>query len=247
MREFLIKLRQHLLSGVSFAIPFIACGGILIATAIACAPIGPKGPDFAGHPTLGSAHAWARHARSSEDRLVQECSIGLIDLRRTADGWAFAAPPLLRSGAPTQAERAAAAEALHLGADEVLDAAWVDNGPGWLGIRLTDAAAVLALRPDFASMPFPIGVLGPHPQGGPATYEVRAFVPELGVPEDPVTGSLNAGLAVWLFASGLETTGYTVRQGTAVGASGHVVIERDGDEIWVAGACSTVLEGTARF
>ena len=200
---------------------------------------------FAGHPTLGSAHAWARHTGSAADRLVQQCTVGLVALRRTADGWGFAAPPLTRSGAATTDERATAATALRLDAPTLLEAEWVDNGPGWLAVILLDADAVLALRPDFTAMPFPIGVIGPHPQGGPADYEVRAFVPGLGVPEDPVTGSLNAGIGTWFFASGRERHGYTVRQGTAIGAAGLVHVSKKPDGVWVAGATTTVLEGTA--
>lgn len=199
---------------------------------------------FAGHPTLGSAHAWAEHTGSSADRLVQECGVGLIELRRADDGWSFAAPPLLRSGPATDDEVAQIAAGLGIGAGEVLAAEWVDNGPGWVVAVLRDAEAVLAVDPDLAAMRFPTGVVGPHPAGGPADFEVRAFVPDLGVDEDPVTGSLNAGIATWFLGSGRAAGGYTVRQGVRVGANGFVRISERPDGIWIAGATTTVIAGT---
>jgi PhzF family phenazine biosynthesis protein len=200
---------------------------------------------FAGHPTLGSAHAWAEHTGSTADRLVQECGIGLVELRSTAGGWSFAAPDLLRSGPASEEEAAAVATGLGLEVADLLAVEWVDNGPGWIVAELRDAAAVLAVEPDLTAMSFDTGVVGAHPIGGPADYEVRAFVPALGVDEDPVTGSLNAGIATWFFASGRATGGYTVRQGTCVGANGLVRIDRDADGIWVSGATRTILSGTA--
>ena len=199
---------------------------------------------FAGHPTLGSAHAWAEHTGSSADRLVQECGAGLVGLRRTEDGWAFAAPPLVRSGPASDDEIERIADGLGIGAWDVLACEWVDNGPGWVAVVLRDAESVLELQPDPARMRFATGVIGPHPAGGPADYEVRAFVSGLGVDEDPVTGSLNAGIGTWFFASGRATAAYTVRQGTRVGANGLVRVSRDAEVVWVAGATRTVVGGT---
>jgi PhzF family phenazine biosynthesis protein len=199
---------------------------------------------FAGHPTLGSAHAWAEHTGSSADRLVQECGVGLVDVRRTDDGWALAAPPLIRSGPASAEEHAQVAAGLGVDRSEVLEAEWVDNGPGWILAVLRDAEAVLALEPDLAAMRIDTGVVGPHAPGGPADYEVRAFVPALGVAEDPVTGSLNAGIASFFFASGRASGAYTVRQGTRVGADGLVRVSQEEDRIWIAGATRTVVSGT---
>ncbi|MDP3892951.1 PhzF family phenazine biosynthesis protein [Nocardioides sp.] len=202
---------------------------------------------FAGHPTLGTAHAWLGRGGlpRSADVVVQECGIGLVEVRRTPDGLAFAAPELLRSGPvdPGTLDRAVAS--LRVDPERVVDAAWVDNGPGWLGIRLASAADVLGLTPDFVAMgELEIGVLGPHRPGGPADYEVRAFVPGFSVPEDPVTGSLNAGFAVWLVGEGLAPSSYTVRQGTALGRRGDVRISTDDDgRIWVGGSSVTLIEG----
>src|SRR5206468_7075281 len=140
-------------------------------------------------------------------------------------------------------DRAAAARSVRLHPEQVLDAEWVDNGPGWLALRLEDAETVLAIDPDFAAMPFPLGIVGPHGSGGPADFEVRAFVPGLGVPEDPVTGSLNAGIGTWFFRSGFVDGAYTVRQGTAIGRNGLVRVDRDDEGVWVSGACTTHVVG----
>jgi PhzF family phenazine biosynthesis protein len=199
---------------------------------------------FAGHPTLGSAAAWAQHTGSTVQRIVQECGVGLVQLRRTTDGFALLAPPLIRSGAASDDDRSAAARSLRIDPAQIVDAQWTDNGPGWLTLRLPDADAVLALQPDFAAMTVPLGVVGPHPAGGPADFEVRAFVPTVGVPEDPVTGSLNAGIGSWFLDSGIVDGPYTVRQGTAIGRNGLVRIDRDDEGVWVSGACTTHVAGT---
>ena len=268
---------------------------------------------FAGHPTLGSAHAWleAGGTPRSAGTLVQECGAGLVTLRlgggsapreagpsedastdtsiRTGaspapDAYAaiaFAAPPLMRSG-PVDAETlAAAVAALGLREDDVVASSWVDNGPGWMGILVRDAALVRSLTPDFSAVgDLRLGVIGAYPeaeahiehevtQAGdahaarpehaegtspasstydpvrPADYEVRAFVPGVGVPEDPVTGSLNAGLAQWLIGAGIAPRRYTASQGTQVGRTGIVGIEQVGEDIWVSGSTRTVFTGTA--
>ncbi|NNG34579.1 PhzF family phenazine biosynthesis isomerase [Nakamurella aerolata] len=203
---------------------------------------------FAGHPTLGSAHAFLEQGGRPTDpeMIVQQCQLGLIRLRRNGNHLAFAAPELLRSG-PVDADTIAMAErALGIGPDQLVRANWIDNGPGWLGIQLTSADDVLALRPDFAAMgELNIGVIGAHQQGGPADFEVRAFCPDLAVPEDPVTGSLNAGFALWLIRSGAAPANYTVRQGTALRRHGQVEISSEADgTIWVGGASRTLISGT---
>lgn len=199
---------------------------------------------FAGHPTLGSAHAWAEHTGSGADRLVQECGVGLVPLHRTEDGWALTAPPLIRSGPATDEEIATIADGLGIGAWDIVAAEWVDNGPGWVVAVLQDAEAVLAVQPDLERMRLPTGVVGPYAAGGPADFEVRAFVPGLGVDEDPVTGSLNAGIGTWFLASGRAAGAYTVRQGTRVGANGFVRVSQESDGVRVAGATRTVVSGT---
>jgi PhzF family phenazine biosynthesis protein len=206
---------------------------------------------FAGHPTLGSAHAWLEDGgEPAGDDVVQECGAGLVTIRRTAssdgDGrLAFAAPPLVRSGPVGTEDLPRIARALRVPVSDVVDAAWVDNGPGWVAVRLEDAAAVLALRPDFGAFgDLKIGVVGPYAPGeSDAAVEVRAFVPDIGVPEDPVTGSLNAGLGQWLAGRVLPAS-YVASQGTALGRRGrvHVRLETDGT-LWVGGDTVTTITG----
>ena len=201
---------------------------------------------FAGHPTLGTCHAWLEHGGrpARDDVIVQECAAGLIPIRRTEAGLAFSAPPLVRSGPVEPELQARIAEMLRIDPGEILDAHWVDNGPGWVGVLLADAQAVLDVRP--GTVDLDVGVVGPHPAGHEASFEVRAFFPVDGATrEDPVTGSLNASLADWLLSSGRATAPYTAAQGTAMGRRGRVRISVDDEGvIWVAGATHTSIAGT---
>lgn len=212
---------------------------------------------FAGHPTLGSCQAWldAGGVPRQTGSVVQECGVGLVRVRQI-DGapnrLAFAAPPLRRSGAADAGVVAQVLRALRIGADAVLAVNWIDNGPGWLGVRLHDAAAVRALVPDFAAMRgLNVGVVGAWPAGSAVDVEVRAFVPDLGVPEDPVTGSLNAGLAQWLIGAGLLPTRYVAGQGHALGRDGRVHVEHiaagDLAGVWIAGDVTRCIAGTLRL
>lgn len=200
---------------------------------------------FAGHPTLGTCHAWleAGGAAQRPDVIVQQCAAGLIPLRRTSAGLAFAAPPLLRSGPVEEPLVAEIAAELGIDRTDIVDAQWVDNGPGWVGVLLRDAAAVLALRPGAVSRD--IGVAGAYPPGSPQAFEVRAFTPKLGATaEDPVTGSFNASLAQWLVGSGRASAPYVASQGTALGRRGRVHISADPDgQVWVGGGTVTCVTG----
>lgn len=200
---------------------------------------------FAGHPTLGSAHAWleAGGRPTTPGEVVQECGVGLVRVRRTGARLAFAAPPLRRSGPLDDDLRAQVVEVLGVEPGEVVDAAWVDNGPGWIGVLLRDADAVLAVRPRPCELD--LGVVGPHPVGSDHAVEVRGFFPKDGaMVEDPVTGSLNASLAQWLLGSGRLTAPYVARQGTALGRAGDVHVELDDDgTIWVGGDTVTCVAG----
>ncbi len=205
---------------------------------------------FAGHPTLGSCHAWLEKGGepASGDVVIQECGLGLITLRRDSGRLAFAAPALLRSGTPSEADLAQVVASLGVSDDQVLGASWVDNGPGWFGVELDSAQTVLALQPNMRVMgDFKVGVIGRYSDDGPADVEVRAFVPSLGVPEDPVTGSLNAGLAMWLIGEDRLPQSYTASQGTALGRSGRVFIEQDDGGIWVGGHALTCVDGIVRI
>jgi PhzF family phenazine biosynthesis protein len=200
---------------------------------------------FAGHPTLGTCHAWlsASAASTSADVVVQECGVGLVHVQRGAGGLAFAAPPLVRSGPVDPEVVEQIASAFGLGRADIVDAEWIDNGPGWVGVLLRDADAVLALRPGFTELD--VGFAGPHPSGSSEAWEVRAFFPKDGaLVEDPVTGSFNASLAGWLLRTGRATAPYVAAQGTALGRAGRVRIATDGDgRVWVGGGTVTCLSG----
>jgi PhzF family phenazine biosynthesis protein len=202
---------------------------------------------FAGHPTLGTCHAWLESRGGGEppEVVVQECGAGLVSIRRTPDGLAFAAPPLVRSGPVEDSLVEHIASLLGIARADIQDAQWVDNGPGWVAVLLADAEAVLALRP--GSVDVDIGVVGPYPPGSPAAFEVRAFFPKDGsTVEDPVTGSLNASLAEWLLRTGRATAPYVASQGTALGRAGRVHVTTDGDgAIWVGGGTVTCVTGRA--
>ena len=198
---------------------------------------------FAGHPTLGSAHAWleAGGVPAGED-VVQECGAGLVRIRRSGR-LSFAAPPLTRSGPVAEADVAAACRALGIGVDDVVESAWIDNGPGWMGVLLADAGAVLALDPDWAAFgDLKIGVVGPY-ASGPLAAELRAFCPGYGMPEDPVTGSLNAGVGQWLAGRRLPAS-YVASQGTALGRAGRVHVETVDGQVWVGGDTRTTVSGS---
>ena len=201
---------------------------------------------FAGHPTLGTCHAWLEAGGRPRQAgvVVQQCEAGLITIRQDDGGLAFAAPPLLRSGPVDEPLAQRIADILRIGREEIVDLQWADNGPGWIAVLLASAAAVLALRPGASDLE--IGVAGPHPPGGPAAFEVRAFTAsDGGTAEDPVTGSLNASLAQWLLATGWAQAPYLARQGTVLGRNGQVRITSDPDgAIWVGGLTVTCISGT---
>ncbi len=217
---------------------------------------------FAGHPTLGSCHAWLAQggAPRDPDEIVQQCPAGRVRLRRSGPRLAFCAPPLRR--APVEAALLAqVTAALGLAAPAVREAQWLDNGPGWLGLLVDSAATVLALEPDHARLRqlANVGLIGPYPAGAPGGhagsapqpgFEVRAFADPQNIAEDPVTGSLNAALAQWLIPLGLLPRRYLVSQGTRLQRAGRVFVNAPdagaaGDApVWVGGDCVTCVEGT---
>jgi PhzF family phenazine biosynthesis protein len=204
---------------------------------------------FAGHPTLGTAHAWLEaggQARSA-GVIVQQCGAGLVRVRNDGGALAFAAPRLRRGG-PVEPDLAAhIAAVLRIRPEEIVDLQWADNGPGWVAVLLASAEAVLAVRPGLVDMD--LGVAGPYPPGSPAAFEVRAFFPKDGATiEDPVTGSLNASLAQWLLASGRAAAPYLASQGTVLGRRGQVHVSQDDDgTIWVGGGSVTCVSGTVEL
>ena len=204
---------------------------------------------FAGHPTLGTCHAWleAGGTPSQAGAVVQQCRAGLVTLRQTGDGLAFAAPPVLRDGPVEEELLARIAGMLGIARADIVDASWADNGPGWVAVLLASAEAVLAVKPGVVDID--LGLAGPYPPGSPQAFEVRAFFPKDGATtEDPVTGSLNASLARWLLATGRAQAPYVVSQGTALDRAGRVHISRDPDgTIWVAGGTVTCVRSQAEL
>jgi predicted PhzF superfamily epimerase YddE/YHI9 len=203
---------------------------------------------FAGHPTLGTCHAWLEAGGTPRraGEIVQECGAGLVPVRRTEAGLAFAAPPLVRAGPVDEPLARRIAAVLNIGRDEIVDLQWADNGPGWVAVLLASADAVLALRPgDVGDLD--IGVAGPYPPGSPAALEVRAlFGKGDGTSaEDPVTGSLNASLGQWLISAGRVSAPYVASQGTVLGRRGRVHVSRDDDgQVWVGGGTVTCISGS---
>lgn len=218
---------------------------------------------FAGHPTLGTCHAWLQAGGQPRQpgTVVQECGVGLVAIRRqpAADGGigrlAFAAPPLLRSGPLDEADVALIARGLGLARADIVDHQWCDNGPGWRAVMLASAEGVLALKPDAAVLGgleigvvgprAKVGVIGTQPLGDDTRFEVRAFFPgPSGFAEDPVTGSLNAALGQWLIGAGLAPERYVAAQGTVLGRRGRVHVERDASgTVWVGGDSVACVRG----
>lgn len=206
---------------------------------------------FAGHPTLGTARAWldAGGIPATSGVVMQECGAGLVPVRVEADRVAFTAPPRLRSGPVAPELLAVLIEILGVERERVLDAEWLDNGPGWVGLLLDHADTVLRLRPDATAHPgrWDIGVIGAYDVGSETTFELRAFFTEGDGPllEDPVTGSLNAAAAEWLIATERAIAPYVAAQGTAMGRRGRIHVSVDDHALWVGGRAEVVLSGTA--
>jgi PhzF family phenazine biosynthesis protein len=203
---------------------------------------------FAGHPTLGSCHAWLEAGGVPKGQeIVQECGVGLVRIRRSDYGLAFLAPPLLKSGPLEVDVLERVRKGLGLPAEAIVDAQWVDNGAGWLALLLKDRQQVLTLKPDYYQLrDLAVGVVAPwdpEVDGDAAQFEVRGFIAGDGMPEDPATGSLNAGLAQWMLSKGLAPSAYVVSQGVTMGRAGRIHVERIGDEVWIGGAVVTCING----
>ena len=201
---------------------------------------------FAGHPTLGTCHAWLENGgEPKSDVIVQECGIGLVRIRRGAGSrLSFAAPPLRRSGPLSDTELDVLARGLGLTSEQIVDHQWCDNGPGWQSVLVDSVKTLRAITPDGVVLAgLDVGVVAPSM--AEADFEVRAFFPgNNGLTEDPVTGSLNAALAQWLIGSGRAPDSYTASQGRALGRDGRVFVERIDSGIWVGGDSTTVISGS---
>ena len=202
---------------------------------------------FAGHPTLGTCHAWLQMGGVPKGRdVVQECGVGLVKIQRLGTRLSFAAPPLRRGGPLEEADVQLIAKGLGIDRSDILHHAWCDNGPQWRGVMLASAEQVLALKPDAELLQgLDIGVVAPRTTGD-AQFEVRAFFPgNNGLTEDPVTGSLNAAMGQWLMGAGLAPDSYVVSQGTCLGRAGRVHMQRDEqNQVWVGGESVTCIEGS---
>ena len=202
---------------------------------------------FAGHPTLGSCHAWLQAGGKPKGELiVQECGVGLVRIRQEGARLAFAAPPRIKSGPLDEDDVQRIAHGLGITRADIVAHAWCQIGPPWRGVMLRSAEQVLALKADSAVLSgWEVGVVGPHAAGHDTQFEVRAFFTgNRGIAEDPVTGSLNAALAQWLIGDGLAPARYVATQGTAMGHAGRVFVQQDGDDIWIGGHSVTVIDGT---
>jgi PhzF family phenazine biosynthesis protein len=214
---------------------------------------------FAGHPTLGTCHAWLAAGGVPKGKdVVQECGVGLVKIARQGTRLAFAAPPRLRSGPLSEDDVQLIAKGLGVARDDILHHAWCDNGPQWRGVMLATAEQVLGLKPDVQVLQgLDIGVVGPRGKVGvvgakPSSdtqFEVRAFFPtKNGLTEDPVTGSLNAAMGQWLIAEGLAPEHYVASQGTCLGRAGRVNIARDAQgQVWVGGESLTCIQGSVQI
>ncbi len=204
---------------------------------------------FAGHPTLGSAHAWLENGGAPADAgtVVQECGVGLVEVRRGDGILSFAAPRTRRSGGLDDEDLDRIVRAFGISRSAVLGHQWVDNGPGWAVLRLASAQEVLALDPDLSLIPEAmVGAIGAYPAGSEHAYEIRSFAPRIGVAEDPVCGSMNASVGQWLIRTGRMVDAYRVSQGARLGRAGDIAITPDdAGNVWVGGATTTLFRGTA--
>jgi PhzF family phenazine biosynthesis protein len=205
---------------------------------------------FAGHPTLGSCHAWLQAGgRPKGEWIVQECGVGLVRIRRDGQRLAFAAPPRIRSGPLDEADVARIARGLGIARTDIAAHAWCHNGPPWRAVLLRSAEQVLALKADSTVLSeWKVGVVGPQAAGSDTQFEVRAFFTgHNGIAEDPVTGSLNAAVAQWLIGDGLAPPSYVAAQGTAMGRAGRVFVQQDGADMWIGGHSVTVIDGSVEL
>ena len=206
---------------------------------------------FAGHPTLGTAHAWSENGGVSQDKdfLFQECEAGLIKIKKNNGKLYFEAPPTKRTGEIESEYLEQIVDSFGIKRSEVLSSQWVDNGPGWAVVQLESADNVLQLRPDLSKIPNAmVGAIGNYPSDSKFKYEMRTFAPAAGVSEDPVCGSMNASVAQWLHLNGETQGSYSVSQGSVIGRAGEIdiLIDENG-AIWVGGKTTTLFDGTANF
>lgn len=207
---------------------------------------------FAGHPTLGTCHAWQSSGGEPfcEGKILQQCGAGLVEIHQSEKRLAFAAPPVIQSGPVEDATIDDIVEVLRIKRSDIVDVQWADNGPGWIAVLLKTADDVLAMTPaGHYSKRMDLGIVGPYPDDHEFAFELRAiFTDQHGtLREDPVTGSLNASVAQWLLDSDRATSPYVASQGTCIGRAGRIYVHRQDDTVWIGGNTTTVVEGSLYF
>ncbi|MDO4253665.1 MAG: PhzF family phenazine biosynthesis protein [Kocuria sp.] len=202
---------------------------------------------FAGLSTLAAARAWLDHGNEprSPGQLIQECNAGTVQIAIEENNHLrFTAPPLYDRGGPDELTVEIAREVLGLDPEDIKATTWLDNGPGFLGLLVSDADTVIGMDPNIHELgQLCVGVMGPHAPGGPADFEMRSFAPSLGVDEYPAAAALSASFATWLVPREIAPPAYTVAQGTALGHSAMVHVYTEGSEIWVGGAVTSRVQG----
>jgi len=204
---------------------------------------------FAGHPTLGSCAAWLQSGGQPKNAgtVKQECAVGIVTIDTTGQMPAFAAPPT-RTTPMAEETRDKVVATLGIDPGRIVRTAQLDNGPVWQAFELRSAEDVLAVdatRVHHGNLQR-IGLFGRHERGGDCDYETRMLSSTSMNNEDPVTGSLNAAIACWMYGDGQWREPVTVAQGTRLDRLGRVYMRRDAANgtIWVGGQTCMLIEGT---
>ncbi|KAF9154935.1 hypothetical protein DFQ26_009904 [Actinomortierella ambigua] len=222
---------------------------------------------FAGHPTLGTCSVFLQHLKEQAfpRKVVQECGVGLVELQATTSNQiAFVAPPLLKTGPVDEATVRTVCESMGLDRDrDVLDTQWIHNGVHWFALMIKDVETLMRAKGAITekSRPHEFGIIAKYPRDPASSkpedplFEVRTFPHFDRIEEDPVTGSFNAGMAQWLIGNGVAPPKYVASQGTALGRSGRIIVERDDSDlsvpanqrkIWIGGEIAQCIQGTVR-
>lgn len=205
---------------------------------------------FAGHPTLGSCASWLHTGGQPKTNGIvrQECGVGLVDIDTSGATPAFAAPGTKVDDLADN-KRNAILTALDIAPDRVVRAAELDNGPVWQVLELASADDVLAA--DSSRIRYPefvgVGLIGAHGAGSPCQYEVRMLGASSGMSEDPITGSLNAAIARWMYGAGVWSNAVTIAQGNRIGRHGRVHVRNETGSVWIGGETHILIEGTLRL
>ena len=207
---------------------------------------------FAGHPTLGTCHAWlASGGRPKATEIVQQCGVGLVQLRGRIGRLAFEAPPLRQNMAIAPDLLGRLCRGLGLAEGEIVASRQLDGGLPIAALMIGSRERLLSLKPDWTKMGVDaVGLIAPWSmpgQAGQPDFEVRVFDSTLSAGEDPVTGSFNAAVARWLIGASMAPEHYVVSQGTALGRAGRVYIDHEERRTWIGGDISDRVIGRLAF